>query len=604
MAGSTVAEMEQPEPKRAAVYVRVSTAKQAEEGLSLDAQTERCRAKVKQSGWKLAEEHVYVERGVSGGRDSRPQFNRLLVDADRGAFDFLVIPKLDRLGRSAKTLLNTHARLREAGVGLISVDDGIDATSATGDAQLGMLSVFAQFEAAMIGERVRDVQEGRRAKGLHNGRAPYGYRKGKGDDKGRLFIEDAEAAIVHRIFEEWNGGISQYAIAQRLNQDPVRPRQAAEWSQGNISQMLRRALYAGLGRDGEEPCRCGHVGVITGDEWERAQSLLGGRHGRGGPNRRTASGHLFLNGFLRCGICGSKMGPRTDKRHGYETYWCYGSRNRGAGACSMPMLHREPLERAVVERLRRDHVDVKKMVEDHAAAVTRTIEELEARRKAAERADLAAEARILRVTEDYQDEKLRADEWREQKQGLEESRRGARAEARQLADQATRQREAERGGDAETEVLRFLADLEGAVLGPDRDAEQIERIRAGVRRLWSHITVRRVDEQGLRDAEARDLADLSDDQREMALKWEREMISPEDRRARLRRYKVEQDEEAGTERVVMEDDWGVWNEEEARRLGAEGAVYALFPQPLKLDSERHSVAIPLPANSYHQSLTT
>ena len=64
---------------------------------------------------------------------------------------------------------------------------------------LGMLAVFAEFEREMIGERVRSVQQDRRAQGLHNGRPAYGYRS----EKGRWTVHDPEAVIVRRIFREW-----------------------------------------------------------------------------------------------------------------------------------------------------------------------------------------------------------------------------------------------------------------------------------------------------------------------------------------------------------------------------------------------------------------
>jgi DNA invertase Pin-like site-specific DNA recombinase len=98
----------------------------------------------------------------------------MLAAADRGEFTKLLIPKLDRLGRSARFLFNVHRELTDAGVVLVCLSPAIDATTPHGRVQLGMLAVFAEFEREMIGERVRSVLADRRAKGLHNGRPAYG----------------------------------------------------------------------------------------------------------------------------------------------------------------------------------------------------------------------------------------------------------------------------------------------------------------------------------------------------------------------------------------------------------------------------------------------
>src|SRR5947209_770309 len=85
---------------RAAYYVRVSSAKQAKEGLSLDEQEKRCRDFIERQGWRLAEHHAFREEGIPGGKRQRPALSRLLAAVDSREIDALVSPAIDRLGRS------------------------------------------------------------------------------------------------------------------------------------------------------------------------------------------------------------------------------------------------------------------------------------------------------------------------------------------------------------------------------------------------------------------------------------------------------------------------------------------------------------------------
>ena len=150
---------------RAAGYIRVSTERQAKEGLSLPEQEGRIRAYAEAHGWELVE--VFADRGVSGRRDDRPALGRLLGELDR--IDRLIIPKLDRLGRSNRHLLDVFDRLDAADVELVSVSEAIDTSTPIGKLLRSVLSAMAEFEADNISERVKAVTERRARGGGHHG---------------------------------------------------------------------------------------------------------------------------------------------------------------------------------------------------------------------------------------------------------------------------------------------------------------------------------------------------------------------------------------------------------------------------------------------------
>jgi site-specific DNA recombinase len=114
---------------RAGIYARVSTTEQAREGTSLESQVRQCRAFVNSKGWEVVGE--FVDEGVSGSLDSRPQLDRMFQAVRAGDLDVVVVAKLDRFSRSLRHLVNAVPELEEAGVAFVSVAESIDGTTAT-----------------------------------------------------------------------------------------------------------------------------------------------------------------------------------------------------------------------------------------------------------------------------------------------------------------------------------------------------------------------------------------------------------------------------------------------------------------------------------------
>src|SRR5262245_54669085 len=161
---------------RAAGYTRVSTGRQAEKGLSLDEQRRRIEEFAAKEGWALTV--IYEERGVSGRKTDRPALSRML--AERSHFERLIVPKLDRLGRSTADVYDTIRQLNEAKIRLVSLDPQIDTATKEGKLMLALLLGVAEMESDLNSERVRDTAEARVARGRDYGsrRPPYGYRRG------------------------------------------------------------------------------------------------------------------------------------------------------------------------------------------------------------------------------------------------------------------------------------------------------------------------------------------------------------------------------------------------------------------------------------------
>src|SRR5580700_6294332 len=151
--------------RRVAFYLRVSTGSQNVENQRRELQEVADRA-----GWEVVA--VYQDEGISGttGRDRRPQFDAMLKDATRRKFDMIAAWSLDRLGRSLQDLVAFLSELRASGTDLFLHKQALDTSTAAGKAMFGMVSVFAEFEADIIKERVKAGLARARAEGKRLGR--------------------------------------------------------------------------------------------------------------------------------------------------------------------------------------------------------------------------------------------------------------------------------------------------------------------------------------------------------------------------------------------------------------------------------------------------
>ena len=181
---------------KAALYVRTSTAGQttANQERELRAVAERCAHEIVE---------VYADNGISGakGRDKRPAFDRLCRDATRRRFDMIMAWSVDRLGRSLQDLVGFLSEIHASGIELYLHQQGLDTTTPAGKAMFQMMGVFAEFERAIIQERVRAGMERAKERGTRSGK-PIG--RPPIDPRTRAAVRAAHAA----------GGVSLRAVAK------------------------------------------------------------------------------------------------------------------------------------------------------------------------------------------------------------------------------------------------------------------------------------------------------------------------------------------------------------------------------------------------------
>lgn len=152
-------------PVRVAVYLRVSTTDQTCENQAID-----LRRYADARGWTVIE---YRDHGISGAKDRRPALDQLTQDAKRRKFDVLAVWRLDRLGRNLRHLILFLDELHALGIGFVSLNEGIDATTAAGRLQLQVLAAIAEFERSRIVERVKAGLARVKREGRRLGRKPH-----------------------------------------------------------------------------------------------------------------------------------------------------------------------------------------------------------------------------------------------------------------------------------------------------------------------------------------------------------------------------------------------------------------------------------------------
>jgi DNA invertase Pin-like site-specific DNA recombinase len=152
---------------KVALYGRVST---TDKGQDPELQLKDLRAYSKARGWKVFGE--YVDVGESGAKDRRPELDRLMEDARKRRIDGILVWKLDRFGRSLKSLVTTLEELRALGIQFVSYTENLDFSTPAGRAMANLIGVFAEFERDLIRERVRAGIQNAKSKGVRVGRRP------------------------------------------------------------------------------------------------------------------------------------------------------------------------------------------------------------------------------------------------------------------------------------------------------------------------------------------------------------------------------------------------------------------------------------------------
>jgi DNA invertase Pin-like site-specific DNA recombinase len=210
-------------------YCRVSTEEQAQSGLGLAAQEAEIRTECEHRGLPLLA--VYKDAGASGKDLGRPALTAALDDMKAGLGSVLMVAKLDRLTRSVHDASGLMQRAEKGGWGLVALNTPVDTTTPAGAAMAQVMSVFAELERKMIGERTRAALAVKRAQGTRLGRP-----------------QQLTPEIVERIINDRSEGVSWSAIARSLNEEAVPTAQGGKaWYPATVRKVALAATTHSVG---------------------------------------------------------------------------------------------------------------------------------------------------------------------------------------------------------------------------------------------------------------------------------------------------------------------------------------------------------------------
>ncbi len=350
--------------RRCAVYTRKST----DEGLdqefnSIDAQRDAGHAYIasqRAEGWiPVADD--YDDPAYSGGNMERPGLKRLLADIERGLIDIVVVYKIDRLTRSLVDFSKMVEVFDRHGVSFVSVTQQFNTTTSMGRLMLNVLLSFAQFEREVTGERIRDKIDASKRKGLWMGGVPsLGY-----DVVNRkLVVNEAEAAVVRRLFAEYPSAASTTLFVQQLRHEGVTTKSWVTQSgnervgklmdKGALYRILNNPIYVG------RICQKGvcypgeHAPIVTQAQWDAVQAALASKP-NGMRKGQIRSERPALPKGLIYTADGCAMTPHAAKGRGGRLYRYYlptRDVKERAGVSALRMLPAGEVEEAVVAQLR------------------------------------------------------------------------------------------------------------------------------------------------------------------------------------------------------------------------------------------------------------
>ena len=435
--------------KLIAIYCRVSTEEQSENGYSIDEQERLLEEWCKKMGYVIYK--CYSDRGISGKNiKDRPALKELLSDAKAGKFDMVISWKINRVSRKLEDVLKIVNLLEKNNITFKSYSEPFETDTPAGRMQFQMMALIGEFERGTIAQNVKMGMIAKAKSGNWCGGRVLGYdlvpnnspeeeKKGKN----KLEINEKEAEIVRFIFNEYSKGKGYKAITNKMNKLGYKTKKGNNFSVGSIRDILTNPVYIGEIRYNvrqnwsekrrrninPNPIRVKgkHEAIIDRELWDKVQLILESKKGK--PSR-IYDGEYPLTGILRCPKCGAGMvisrttntlADGTKKRIAY--YCCGNWKNKGTSVCNSntirvdkaneyvfkkieELVSNEAVIKAVVKNINKERKDKVKPAKRLLGDIDKELEKLDKRKR--------------KIFEAYEDDILTKEEFQIRKDELNE----------------------------------------------------------------------------------------------------------------------------------------------------------------------------------------
>lgn len=344
----------QQQKKKVCAYVRVSTDSLQQED-SLENQTTYFKGFITANPeWEFV--GIYSDQGISGYKENRPGFQKMIEDARAGNIDLIVVKSISRFARNTETVLKFTRELKSIGVGIFFELQNINTLSGAGELMLTILAAFAQAESEGASANAKMTYKRKFESGIpaHGLESTFGY---KANAQGDIVVDEEKAVVVRQIFDLAEQGIWPSKIKQYLNKNGVPGCAGGDWDDTAVFRVLHNVSYKGdlilqkTYRDSRRKQRKNegqvdqwyiaenHQPIVPPDQWDKVQEILQKRSEHlqtpapPKPDKPRSSRNTYpLSNLIYCPICGEKLIHKWGK--GRNEYWaCKTNLKVGKDAC-------------------------------------------------------------------------------------------------------------------------------------------------------------------------------------------------------------------------------------------------------------------------------
>lgn len=433
--------------KLVALYCRVSTIEQAEEGYSIDEQERLLEEWCKKNNYSIYK--CYSDRGISG-KDikNRPQLKELLSDAQEKKFDMVISWKINRISRKLSDVLKIVDILEENNVIFKSYSEPFETNTPAGKMQFQMMALISEFERGTISQNVRMGLCAKARAGEWCGGRVLGYdlvpmenQEGAKRRKNKLTINENEAEIVKLIFNEYSEGKGYKAITSKLNRLGYKTKRGNNFSVASIKDILTNPVYIGKVRynvrqNWSEKRRRNinpnpiitdgiHEAIIDEKLWDKVQAILESKQGK---PARIYDGEYPLTGILKCPKCGAGMvimrttnTLKDGTKRRIQYYACGNWKNKGTSVCNSNSIRVDKANEYVFNKLS-ELLSNEKMVETIVNNINKERhKKINPAKKDLERIDKELEKidkKKTKLFEGYEEDLISKEEFKERKDEL------------------------------------------------------------------------------------------------------------------------------------------------------------------------------------------
>lgn len=335
------------------IYARYSS--HAQRDVSIEQQIRACKQFAERHGIRVVE--IYDDRALTGTNDKRPGFQKMIQDAKKNNWSYVIVYTLDRFARDRYDSAVYKRQLKNCGIKVLSAMENIS-DDPTGVLMESLLEGLAEYYSKELSRKVRRGMDDNASKCMVNGALPLGFVKGP---DGRYAIKESEAEIVREIFQRVKDGDKIFQIIEDLNNRGIKTKKGKAWNRSSFNLLLSNERYTGLYTYRDVRVPGGIPQIISKELFDSVQCILHLKPncrkdptGTTPQKRRREGGTYLLTGKLFCGHCKNPMIGISGTSHTATPHFYYTCKGRRAdhSSCHKKNVRRDHIEQLIATALR------------------------------------------------------------------------------------------------------------------------------------------------------------------------------------------------------------------------------------------------------------